>query len=103
MRAIGTFVFDATASTDGDGSVARYDWDFGDGSQLANGGPTARPHRTRRVGRLHGDTVVTDSENCSLIPIYTGQTASCNGGGSALTTRKVEVAAPLPVVAGWWW
>ncbi len=51
------------------------------------------PTSTRSLGDYTVTLVVTDSENCSLIPIYTGQTASCNGGGSALTTRKVEVGS----------
>ncbi len=86
----GTFVFDATASTDSDGSVVRYDWDFGDGTKLANGGATAT-HTYSTSDNYTVTLIVTDSENCSLIPIYTGQTASCNGGGSALSTRTVEV------------
>jgi MYXO-CTERM domain-containing protein len=35
-----SIVFDGNASSDADGTVVRYDWDFGDGATAADGGPT---------------------------------------------------------------
>ncbi len=40
----------AAGSKDADGSIARYDWSFGDGTSAANGGP-ARATPTPRVAR----------------------------------------------------
>ncbi len=42
--------FDATTATDPDGHVARYDRDFGDGTTLRNGGPTAATPTSARAG-----------------------------------------------------
>lgn len=38
------YAFDASASTAPGGSIARYDWDWGDGTTTPNGGPS--PHHT---------------------------------------------------------
>jgi len=35
-----TIVFDGTASSDSDGGIVRYDWDFGDGTTAVDAGPT---------------------------------------------------------------
>ena len=35
-----SIIFDGRASTDPDGSIVRYDWDFGDGAAAADAGPT---------------------------------------------------------------
>jgi DNA-binding beta-propeller fold protein YncE len=94
---VGTPVgLDARASSDPDGSVARYDWDFGDGTELADGGPT--PSHVYTTGGAHTATVtVTDDEGCSTVVVFTGQTASCNGSAAATATAPVTVvgtAAP---------
>ena len=48
--------FDGTASTDGDGTITGYSWDFGDGQSSTAASPD---HTLRRVGQLpgpaHGD------------------------------------------------
>ena len=46
--------FDAGASSDSDGTVARFGWDFGDGQVLSDGGPTPT-HVYAAPGDLHGD------------------------------------------------
>jgi DNA-binding beta-propeller fold protein YncE len=82
--------FDASAAADPDGAVARYDWDFGDGTVRPNGG--AMPaHVYRRSGTFRVTLVVTDHEGCSARRVFTGQTAWCNGSGAARTTRTVVV------------
>lgn len=86
--------FDATGSTDPDGTVARYDWDFGDSTTLADGG--ARPtHSYAAAGSFTARVTVTDDEGCSTAIKYTGQVVACSGVTGASTTRAVTVnAAP---------
>ncbi len=84
-------VFDASASFDPDGTVARYDWDFGDGSQLADGGPTPA-HTYTAPGTYTVTLTVTDNEGCSTRFVFSGQTASCNAGPRATSSRHVSVS-----------
>jgi DNA-binding beta-propeller fold protein YncE len=82
--------FDGTTSVDPDGRVARYDWDFGDGKILRNGGPTPR-HIYRAPGTYTARLTVVDDEGCSAQLVFTGQNPSCLGTGNATTTRTVVV------------
>ncbi|TDE01023.1 beta-propeller fold lactonase family protein [Jiangella asiatica] len=83
--------FDATNSADPDGSVARYDWDFGDGTTLTDGGPT--PTHVYRAPGVHRVTLtVTDDEGCSTTDVFTGQTFLCHGTGAASATHAVVVS-----------
>lgn len=84
--------FDATASSDRDGTVARYDWDFGDGTSLRDSGP--RPsHVYRQPGTYRVSLVVTDNEGCSTTLIYTGRTNLCTGTHAAQATFLLRVGA----------
>ncbi len=87
--------FDARASTDADSTIARYDWNFGDGSSLANGGPTPT-HTYPGLGTYAASVTLTDAEGCSTTFVFSGQTASCNGSPVARTQRSVPVADPPP-------
>jgi DNA-binding beta-propeller fold protein YncE len=73
--------FDGSPSSDSDGTVARYDWDFGDGKTLANGGP--RPTHKYRGPKGTTTLTVTDDEGCSVTFLTAGQTPYCNGSGVA--------------------
>jgi PKD repeat protein len=84
--------FDASASSDPDGTIARYDWSFGDGSSSLNAGPTP-VHVYGRAGTYAVQLTVTDNSGCSTVFVYTGQTASCNGGPAASIVHMVTVAA----------
>ncbi|HEX6352655.1 beta-propeller fold lactonase family protein [Actinophytocola sp.] len=85
-----TVQFDASGSTDPDGRVARYDWDFGDGTVLQGG--TARPrHVFRQSGTYSVTVTVTDDEGCSTRRVSFGQSASCAGSPRATHTKTVAV------------
>jgi hypothetical protein len=85
-------LLDARGSRDPDGRVARYLWHFGDGTSHVSTRPVLR-HRYRHPGRYTVRVKVTDEEGCSARRIYTGQTASCNGGRRAIAVRRVRIQA----------
>ncbi len=87
---LATVAFDASASSDPDGRVARYDWDFGDGTVRPDGGPTPR-HTYAGPGRFRVTLTVTDAEGCSTSLVFTGQTPLCHGTG--LATRRAFVVS----------
>jgi 6-phosphogluconolactonase (cycloisomerase 2 family) len=82
--------FDASASSDPDDSVARYVWDFGDGTPAADGNAQAS-HAYPANGTYEVRLTVFDNAGCSTGQVYTGQTPYCNGGPAATTTRTVTV------------
>jgi DNA-binding beta-propeller fold protein YncE len=85
-------IFDASASSDADGSIVQFDWDFGDGTSRANGG--AKPaHVYTKTGTFTVRLTVTDEAGCSTQFVFTGQQALCNGGAAATTTRAVVVGS----------
>ena len=82
--------FDAAAASDSDGHVARFDWDFGDGTVLRDGGP--RPaHIYQRPGTFTPTVRVTDNENCSTALVFTGTTVHCNGSPRARSSQTITV------------
>jgi DNA-binding beta-propeller fold protein YncE len=85
--------FDAGGSSASDGGhVVRWDWNLGDGTELANAGPRVQ-HTYAAPGTYVASVTVTDQDGCSTALIFTGQTAYCNGGSSATATRVVSVPA----------
>jgi DNA-binding beta-propeller fold protein YncE len=85
--------FDASASSDADGTVVGYIWDFGDGAPLQLGRPTMT-HSYAKTGTYTARLTVTDDDGCSTTFVFTGQTAYCNGGAAATTTRTFAVSVP---------
>ena len=87
--------FNAGGSTDSDGTVARYDWDFGDGTTLADGGATPS-HVYTQPGTYLASVRETDNEGCSTGRIFTGKATLCNGSSVAETARTVTITATTP-------
>lgn len=83
--------FDGSGSSDPDGTVVRFDWNFGDGTSAANVG-AAPTHVYAAAGTFTATLTVTDDAGCSGALVFTGQTASCAGSPGASTTRTVSVA-----------
>lgn len=82
--------FDATASA----RAVRFDWDFGDGTTLANGGP--RPtHVYANPGAYTVTLTVTDVNACSTKQVYTGQSTVCPGGSSPRTSATADTLPAL--------
>jgi hypothetical protein len=92
----GSTTFDAGASHAlGGQTIARYDWNFGDGTSLADAGPT--PSHTYADASDHAATVtVTDSTGCSLASTFDGSKAICAGAPRAATRQVVKVAIAAP-------
>ncbi len=98
-----TCVFDASGSSDPDGSLTGYDWDFGDGDTASGATPAA--HTFPGVGGYEVALTVTDNEGATDVRTVTVEVspaavafvaaASANGNR---TTHAVEV--PSSVQAG---
>ena len=88
--------FDASASTDSDGSIATYTWDFGDNSAGAGVNP---PHSYAAVGTYTVKLVVTDnlgatgtsSQNIAISAIGTRVAPFANAGGPYSGTVVTEM------------
>ena len=87
--------FDASASSDPDGTVASYHWDFGDGTSQTTVSPTVT-HTYATSNTYTVTLTVTDDAGCSTALVFTGQTASCNAAPQAQTTRQLTIAPPPP-------
>jgi PKD repeat protein len=87
--------FDAGASTDPDGTVVRYDWDFGDGVSLPAGGP-APSHVYAAAGTRTVTLTVTDADGTSTTRLWSGSRMLRNGGQSAQTTSTITVPPAAP-------
>jgi YVTN family beta-propeller protein len=86
--------FSGTASTDPDGSVALWNWSFGDGV-LGTGATTS--HTYGAPGTYGAKLSVVDNEGCGEAEVFTGRTAYCSGNPTATVTHPVTVAS-TPVV-----
>ncbi len=82
----------ASSSSDSDGTIAIYQWAFGDGAALL-GAPNPT-HIYGSPGTYTATLSVTDSEGCSTTFLSAGQTAFCNGSALARRAETVTVAYP---------
>lgn len=85
--------FSAAGAVDPDGMITRYDWDFGDGTTLPDGGP-APAHTYAAAGTYTVALKVTDDLGISDQRAYTGQQFLHYGGPQSRTSAPVTVAAP---------
>jgi DNA-binding beta-propeller fold protein YncE/PKD repeat protein len=87
--------FEGGPSSDPDGTVKTYAWDFGDGS--SGTGATAT-HTYAQAGSYTVRLTVTDDEDCSTAPVYTGQATLCTGSANATITKTVTIPEAPPNV-----
>jgi len=80
--------FDGSSSTDSDGTVGTYAWDFGDGTTKQTSGAATR-HKYDKPGRYLVTLTDTDNEGCSTNRIFTGKATLCNGSVAAQTNLHV--------------
>jgi DNA-binding beta-propeller fold protein YncE len=91
--------FDASAATTVPGGRAtRFDWSFGDGTTLPNGGATPQ-HTYGSPGTYAVDLTVTNdcSDAAGFVgdTVFTGQTAHCNGSPRATACRTLDTVLGL--------
>jgi uncharacterized repeat protein (TIGR01451 family) len=89
--------FDGSASSDPTGTIARYDWSWGDGSSSPDGGATPS-HTFAATGTYSVTLTVTNDAGCSTTTLSAGQTAFCNGSTSATTTQQITIGKATPTI-----
>ncbi|MEN8760744.1 MAG: PKD domain-containing protein, partial [Desulfobacterales bacterium] len=84
-RAIRAITFDGTGSSDPDGTIAKYDWYFGDGTIALDAGPNPT-HSYTRAGKYFVVLTVTDSDGAidSDATLVDAEQGSGGGGDSGL-------------------
>jgi YVTN family beta-propeller protein len=85
--------FKGGASSDPDGKIVTYSWDFGDGKHAQTTTPTVK-HTYKKVSKYGARLTVSDGEGCPGF-VFTGQTASCNGPSVAGATRLLATVKIL--------
>ncbi|HUF85535.1 MAG TPA: PKD domain-containing protein, partial [Acidimicrobiia bacterium] len=95
-----TTSFDASASTVAHGTIAAYEWDFGDGTPPVTTTTPTVTHVYAHPGSYTATVTATSSAGTSTTQVFTGQTMSRNGGPTAVASVTFTVAAAAtPVVA----
>jgi DNA-binding beta-propeller fold protein YncE len=89
--------FDAAGSTDADGTVTGYDWNFGD---EATGAGLQALHTYSSPGVYTVTLRVTDDAGCSSTVVFTGQTVYCPSNPAGVATRSITVLPPRPALRG---
>jgi PKD repeat protein len=87
-----TVQFNGSGSVDPDGTIARFFWDFGDGTTKATTSQTTK-HTYADEGEYTATLGVIDDEGCAGVRIFTGQIVSCAGSAAAATTRTFQISA----------
>jgi YVTN family beta-propeller protein len=87
------YFFSGASSSDPDGAIAGFNWNFGDGTTLPSGGPVPT-HSYAKAGTYPVGLTVTDNEGCSVNMVFTGRTAYCSGSAAATQLQSLTVKAP---------
>lgn len=94
-----TVRFNGSASTDEEGSIANYQWDFdGDGSIDATG--VSVEHRPRSTGPQNVTLYVTDASGAEAQTTRTVDVADPSGSDGGLPTVPIAIVAVLALAAG---
>jgi YVTN family beta-propeller protein len=80
-----------STTVDPDGTVASFNWSFGDGTTALNSGP-APTHTYAQAGTYAIGLTAIDNEGCSTNMVFTGRTAFCSGAAAA--AQPLTVKAP---------
>lgn len=86
--------FNASSSVSPNGMIARYAWNFGDGTTKVTTTPTTT-HVYARAGSYVASVTLTSSNGTSLARTFTGQTVSNSGGVVARATRSLSISSAL--------
>jgi DNA-binding beta-propeller fold protein YncE len=92
-RAVGQLAGFNASNSSAPSGIARYDWDFGDGDQLPDGG-AAPVHVYEKPGTYKVRLRITDRNGCSWPGIYTGQFASCTNTEAVRTITVTSSQGP---------
>jgi YVTN family beta-propeller protein len=84
-------LFNGAASFDPDGSIASWNWAFGDGATAS--GPSVT-HAFGVAGTFATKLSVVDNEGCGTEVVFTGQTAYCSGNVGASVTHSTTITQP---------
>ncbi|HWD64295.1 MAG TPA: PKD domain-containing protein [Solirubrobacteraceae bacterium] len=91
-----TLHMNGSKSKDSDGTVARYEWNFGDGRKATTSRPKTS-HRYAKAGRYRVTLTVVDNEGCSTKLVYTGQETSCTGAAAARVSHTVKLIPAVKI------
>jgi len=89
-----TVSFDGSSSTDSDGTVVAYSWDFGDGSPIDTSATTN--HTFSTVGSFQVSLVVTDDQGKVSEPATINIAANKPGATPDYTINFQPATAPIP-------
>lgn len=88
--------FNASASLSPVGTIALYEWNFGDGQTASTTNPLIQ-HTYASPGTYSVTLTVTNSAGTSTTQTFTGQTVSNNGSSLATLTQTVNVNIQTPL------
>jgi PKD repeat protein len=90
--------FDGSASSDQDGNIVQYDWDYGDGSAALDAGPTPT-HTYKDSGKYDVTLIVTDDDGAvsdkGVTSVEVTTSSSSNGGCSVGGRGVFDPTLPL--------